>query len=137
MRDIEQTEDFASMHDFLVKQNFEYMHEHQDILDWSVAYRFVKDDVTLGYVWAYQLAEEDEKFIAHMCIDKKYQGRVLTKHIVNKFYALMHEFGASVLLIESINNKLINLYKRIGWQQSSDQSVYINLPYQWRINHGK
>ena len=98
MRDIEQTEDFASMHDFLVKENFKYMHEHQDILDWSVAYRFVKDDVTLGYVWLYQLSEENEKFLGHMCIDKKYQGRVLTRHIVNKFYALMHEFGASVLL---------------------------------------
>jgi len=136
VRDITETTDFSAMLDFLKDQEFAYIDEHKDILDWSIGFKFINKDKTLGYVWLYALAEEDNNYLTHMCIDKKYQGRVLTKHIVNKFYSLAYGYGADVLKAEQINKKLINLYKRIGWQKTSENSCEIKLPYLWRTQHG-
>ena len=39
---------------------------------------------------------------------------------------------ADKLIADPIDKNLIELYKRIGWQQTSSHSSEIKLPYQWR-----
>jgi GNAT superfamily N-acetyltransferase len=130
--DIEPSQDPDALLAFLTDENFKYLPEHKDNLIYAYIFKLVKQDATLGYVWLYELAEDNNNFVTHMCVAPKHQGRVFTRHTVNKFYQMSYQLGAVALQTDEIDADLIKLYERIGWSRQDDQTVAIQLPYQWR-----
>ena len=132
MLDIELSQDTDALLDFLIKEKFEYLPEHKDNLIYAYIFRLVKHNTTLGYVWLYELEKYQNNFVTHMCVAQEHQGRVFTRHTVNKFYQISYQLGAVALQTDGIDADLIKLYERIGWSNNNDQTVTIHLPYQWR-----
>ena len=132
MLDIEPSQDPDALLAFLTEENFKYLPEHKDNLIYAYIFRFVKHDTTLGYVWLYELQGYENNFVTHMCVAQQYQGRVLNRHTVNKFYQMSYQLGAVALQTDEINADDIKLYERIGWSNQNNQTVAIQLPYQWR-----
>lgn len=132
MLDIEINLDTDALLSFLSKENFKYLPEHKDNLRYAYIFRLVKHNTTLGYVWLYELADDHNNFVTHMCVAKEHQGRVFTRHTVNKFYQMSYQLGAVALQTDQIDADLIKLYERIGWSRQDDQTVAIQLPFEWR-----
>ena len=109
MLDIELSQDTDALLDFLTEENYKYLPE-----------------------WLYKLQGNENNFVTHMCVAQQYQGRVLNRHTVNKFYQMSYQLGAVALQTDEINADDIQLYERIGWSNQNDQTVAIQLPYQWR-----
>jgi len=130
--DIELSQDTDALLDFLTEENYKYLPEHKDNLIYAYIFRLVKHDTTLGYVWLYELQGYENNFVTHMCVAPEHQGRVFTRHTVNKFYQISYQLGAVALQTDEIDPELIKLYERIGWSNQNDQTVAIQLPYQWR-----
>jgi len=132
MVDIQLTKDTDALLAFLTKENFKYLPEHKENLTYAYIFELVKLNQTLGYVWLYELQDENNNFVTHMCVTKEHQGRVFNRHTVNKFYKISYQLGAVALQTDQIDADLIKLYERIGWSNQNDQTVAIQLPYQWR-----
>lgn len=135
MIDIIQTDNHEDLHGFLVKHNFTNLKDHTEIVYYATIFKFIHNQSTAGFVWMYELENEPGRFNVHMHIADKYKGKILNRYIVNKFYQMTKDF-AEVLEADPINQTLINLYQRIGWQQNTDHSVELKLPYIWRNNYG-
>ena len=67
-----------------------------------------------------------------MCIDRREQGKVLTRNIVNKFYETCYNLGVKVLEVNSAPKHLLKLYCRIGFKKTNHKAVRLYLPYEWR-----
>ena len=130
--DLEFTLEYQSLLNFLIKEKYRYLPDHKDNLRYALIFRIVKDNATLGYVWLYELEEAENKFVTHMCVAEKHKGRVFTRHTVNKFYLMSHYLGAVELQTDTIDDELVKLYKRIGWSEQNDQTLFIKLPFEWR-----
>ncbi|MAJ57577.1 MAG: hypothetical protein CMI74_05875 [Candidatus Pelagibacter sp.] len=130
MIDIIRSDNYTELYEYLLANNFEFLSDHNEIIYYAIIYKFVNNNQTAGFVWLYEL-EEPKTFNVHLHINKQFTGRTLTRSVVNKFYKMTVEY-ADKLIAEPIDINLIKLYKRIGWQQISDHSSQIKLPYQWR-----
>ena len=130
MIDIIRSDNYTELYEYLLANNFEFLSDHNEIIYYAIIYKFVNNNQTAGFVWLYEL-EEPKTFNVHLHINKQFTGRTLTRSVVNKFYKMTVEY-ADKLIAEPIDINLIKLYKRIGWQQISDYSSQIKLPYQWR-----
>lgn len=131
--DIKETQDHKDLYNFLIKNKFVFLDDHEDILEYAKIYKFIKNNDTAGYVWLYQL--KPKEYMVHLYIHDDYKGRTLTRFVVNKFYEMTAQYANS-LIADPIDKNLIELYKRIGWQQTSSHSSKIKLPYQWRTKNG-
>jgi len=128
--DIIRSDNYTELYEYLLANNFEFLSDHNEIIYYAIIYKFVNNNQTAGFVWLYEL-EEPKTFNVHLHINKQFTGRTLTRSVVNKFYKMTVEY-ADKLIAEPIDINLIKLYKRIGWQQISDHSSQIKLPYKWR-----
>ena len=135
MIDITQTYNHEELYNFLVEHDFPNLKDHEEIVCYATTFKFIYNRRTAGFVWMYELEDEPGRFNVHMFIANQYQGKILNRHIVNKFYWMTKEF-AKVLEADPINETLKKLYQRIGWKQKTDHSVELTLPYIWRNNYG-
>ncbi len=134
--DIIQSNDHIGLYKFLIENNFPDIKDHTDLVSYATIFRFIHNKETAGYVWMYELKEEDGRFQCHLCIANKYKGKILNLKTVNKFYKMAFENGANILECDPVKENIIKLNKRIGWQQNTDHSVELKLPYIWRNNYG-
>ena len=136
MIDIIQTDNHEDLHGFLVKHNFANLKDHNEIVCYARIFKFMHNQSTAGFVWMYELEEEDGRFHCHLCIANQYKGKILNRKTVNKFYRMAFENDANILECDPVKKNIIKLNKRIGWKQTSNHSVELTLPYIWRNNYG-
>ena len=132
MIDIIQTNDSIGLYEFLIKNNFPNLTDHTEIVCYARIFRFINNQETAGYVWMYELLEENGRFQCHLCIANKYKGKILNLKNVNKFYKMAFENEANILECDPIKENIVKLNKRMGWTQTTDYSVELKLPYVWR-----
>ena len=128
--DIIETNNYSELYNYLLQNNFKYLDDHNEIIYYATIYKFINNNNTAGYVWLYEL-EQPKEYMVHLYIQDDYKGKTLTRFVVNKFYEMTAQY-ADKLIADPIDKNLIELYKRIGWQQTSSHSSEIKLPYQWR-----
>ena len=136
MIDIIQTDNHEELYSFLVGRDFPNLKDHTEIVCYARIFKFMHNQSTAGFVWMYELLEEDGRFHCHLCIANQYKGKILNRKTVNKFYKMAFENGANILECDPVKENIIKLNKRIGWQQNTDHSVELKLPYIWRNNYG-
>tara|TARA_R100000458_G_C8276175_1_gene251411 strand:+ start:3837 stop:4277 length:441 start_codon:yes stop_codon:yes gene_type:complete len=134
--DIIQTDNHEELYSFLVGRDFPNLKDHTEIVCYARIFKFMHNQSTAGFVWMYELLEEDGRFHCHLCIANQYKGKILNRKTVNKFYKMAFENGANILECDPVKENIIKLNKRIGWQQNTDHSVELKLPYIWRNNYG-
>ena len=117
---------------FLHFHKFSYIEQHEKLVQYAHIFKHERNGKITGYTWIYEYADEPFTYGVHMCIDKREQGKVLTKQIVNKFYKDCYNLGAMVLEVNAAPKHLLNLYCRIGFEKINEKTVRLNLPYQWR-----
>ena len=57
--DIKETQDHKDLYNFLIKNKFVFLDDHEDILKYAKIYKFIKNNDTAGYVWLYQLKPKE------------------------------------------------------------------------------
>ena len=135
MIDIIQTDDSIGLYEFLIQNNFPNLTDHTEIVCYARIFRFINNQETAGYVWMYELLEENGRFQCHLCIANKHKGKILNRKTVNKFYRMAFENEANILECDPIKENIVKLNKRMGWTQTSNHSVELKLPYIWRNNY--
>ena len=89
MIDIIQTNDSIGLYEFLIKNNFPNLTDHTEIVCYARIFRFINNQETAGYVWMYELLEENGRFQCHLCIANKYKGKILN---LKKIYKVRWNF---------------------------------------------
>jgi len=117
---------------FLHFHNFEYLDQHEKLVQYAYIFKHKRNGKITGYTWIYEYADEPFTYGVHMCIDKREQGKVLTRNIVNKFYETCYNLGVKVLEVNSAPKHLLKLYCRIGFKKTNHKAVRLYLPYEWR-----
>ena len=130
MIDIEPRDGYEKLFNYLTLNKYKYLEDHNEIIYYAKIFEFVRNNETAGFVWMYQI--ETNVYHVHMHIGTAHQGRILNRHVVNKFYRLATELGAELLEASPINKTLIDLYTRIGWHKDGRNVARLNLPYVWR-----
>ena len=77
--DIIQSNDHIGLYKFLIENNFPDIKDHTDLVSYATIFRFIHNKETAGYVWMYELKEEDGRFQCHLCIANKYKGKINMK----------------------------------------------------------
>tara|TARA_R100000935_G_C2805630_1_gene152518 strand:- start:480 stop:875 length:396 start_codon:yes stop_codon:yes gene_type:complete len=128
--DILRTDDYSVLFNYLTINKFNNLEDHNEVIYYAKIFKFVNNNTTAGFVWMYEI--EANVYHVHMHIQDEHKGRILTRHVVNKFYKLATELGAKLLEASPINKTLIDLYARIGWEKTKRNAAQLKLPYTWR-----
>ena len=137
MNEIILDQDTDGLIHFLHFHGFKYLDQHEKLVQYAYIFKHKRNGKISGYTWIYEYADEPFTYGVHMCIDKREQGKVLTRNIVNKFYQECYNLGVKVLEVNAAPKNLLNLYSRIGFEKTNHETVRLYLPYQWRKQHGQ
>lgn len=114
----------------LESSDYAWYDEHVDLIPYSMVYNIVdtKTGVTAGYIWFYQLEEDQQAWPVHVSVKDDYKGHFFCRNMVNTIFATNWALGCEEIIAENANADILI---RMGGVPN-DGGASLKLPHIWR-----
>lgn len=117
------------LYDHLVDTDYEFLDEHADILRYAAVFVCFSGADIAGYIWFYQLEEDEYTWVVHISIVPRFRKRFFSRTMINTLFPACYAMGCNAVLAENESSEIL---ERIGGEAQPDGSVILNLPFIWR-----
>jgi len=114
----------------LESSDYAWYDEHIDLIPYSMVYNIVdtKTGITAGYIWFYQLEEDQKTWPVHVSVKDDYKGHFFCRNMVNTIFAANWSLGCEEIIAENANADILI---RMGGVPK-DGGASLKLPHIWR-----
>lgn len=126
--DQEVLKDSLDLH--LESTEYAWYDEHIDLIPFSMVYNIVdtKTGITAGFIWFYQLEEDQKTWPVHVSVKDDYKGHFFCRNMVNAIFAANWALGCEEIIAENANADILI---RMGGKPSNG-GASLKLPHIWR-----
>lgn len=115
--------------DHLEDSGYEYLHDHEEIIDCAFVFVCSKGDDIAGFIWFYQCESDEHSWVVHISVVPGYHNKFFSRTLVNTIFASCYALGCNEIVAENTSKDIL---ARMGGLPNADDGVTLNLPAVWR-----
>lgn len=115
--------------DYLVASEYEFLHDHEQNIEYALVFVVYQGEDVAGYIWFYQLEEDESSWVVHVAALPGHRKQFFTRTLVNTVLSTCYALGCNRVIAENNGKEYL---ERMGGKPDINGCIVLELPKTWR-----